>query len=405
MVKNYKYKSWWGGVGVTLVSLLWTSNALAAWTLNMTKGVTPISHQVYDLHMAIMWVCVVIGIIVFGVMFWSILHHRKSKGAVPAQFHESTTIEIIWTIIPFVILVSMAIPATKTLIAMEDTAHPDMTIRVTGYQWKWKYDYVGQGVSFYSSLASDSEKARMLHSGISPYTVPHYLRDVDHPLVVPIHKKIRFLITGGDVIHSWWVPQLGWKQDAIPGYINENWAYIEKPGTYRGQCAELCGRDHAFMPIVVIAKTETNYEKWLAKEKAAQSGSAASANKTWTKDDLIKKGKDVFDTNCAACHQANGQGIPGSFPPLEAGKVAKLPSNLLDNIRKLGFLTADNKVQMGPVKNHIHIVLHGIKGSPMIAFGPQLSDVDVAAVITYERNSFGNHTGDVVQPSEVKAAR
>lgn len=240
--------------------------AFADWKLNMTRGVTDISNQVYDLHMLILWICVIIGIIVFGAMFWSILSHRKSRGVRAAQFHHSTTVEVVWTIIPFFILVGMAIPATRTLIAMEDTSDPDLTVKVTGYQWKWKYDYVDDDVSFFSNLHPASRAA--IHA--DPTQVEHYLLDVDNPLVVPVNKKIRFLITADDVIHAWWVPSLGWKKDAIPGFINEMWTRIEEPGIYRGQCAELCGKDHGFMPVVVVAKTENEYQQWLAEQKTAE---------------------------------------------------------------------------------------------------------------------------------------
>jgi cytochrome c oxidase subunit 2 len=236
----------------------------------MPRGVTPISREVYDLHMTIFWICVIIGIGVFGVMFWSIIRHRKAAGAKAAKFHENHTVEIIWTIIPFFILVGMAVPAAKTLIMMEDTRNADLTIKVTGFQWMWKYDYLEDGVSFYSRLDAESNKARQLNSGIDPNEVPNYLLNVDKPVVVPINKKIRILATANDVIHAWWVPELGIKKDAIPGFINEMWTLIEEPGTYRGQCAELCGKDHGFMPIVVIAVTEEEYRQWVA-EQAGES--------------------------------------------------------------------------------------------------------------------------------------
>lgn len=256
-----------------LTMTLTAASASAAWDLNMTKGVTPISRDVYDLHMLILWICVIIGIVVFGAMFTAIVLHRKSVGHKPAQFHHSTVAEIVWTIVPFVILVSFAIPATHTLIEMENTSDADMTIKVTGFQWLWKYDYVDDGVSFYSKLAESSRAAIYKN----PRSVEHYLLDVDKPLVVPVGKKIRFLITADDVIHAWWVPALGMKKDAIPGYVNEIWAIVEQPGTYRGQCAELCGKDHGFMPIVLEAKSEADYKQWLAAAKAEQSTQLAAA--------------------------------------------------------------------------------------------------------------------------------
>ena len=254
--------------GLTALAMtLAGGNAFAAWNeLNLPVGVTPISRAVYDLHMLMLWICVIIGIIVFGAMFVSILLHRKAAGHAPAQFHHSTLAEILWTVIPIVILVGFAVPATRTLIDMEDTSESELTIKVTGYQWLWKYDYVEDGVSFYSSLALSSRAAIYR----DPWSVENYLLEVDKPVVLPVGKKIRFLLTADDVIHAWWVPALGMKKDAIPGFINEIWAVIEEPGTYRGQCAELCGKDHGFMPIVVEAKSEDEYKQWVAAYKAEQ---------------------------------------------------------------------------------------------------------------------------------------
>ena len=376
-----KINNIWLGA-VSTLSILFAGTAKADYALNMTQGVTPLSHDIYHLHMLILWICTVIGAGVFAVMFWSIFKHRKSKGAVPAKFHHNTVAEIIWTIIPIVILVSMAVPATKTLQKMEDVSKSDMTIKVTGYQWKWRYDYLEEGFGFFSVLAKDSNDVRQLRSGMDPNSADHYLRNVDNPVIVPIKKKIRFLTTAADVIHAWWVPALGWKRDAIPGYINESWAYIEKPGIYRGQCAELCGKDHGFMPIVVKAVTEDEYYDWVGDMLAMAGSEAEGANREWSKDELMKKGEEVYGTFCAACHQANGKGVPGAFPALAGSPIAT-----------------------GPVDGHIHRVMHGKEGTAMAAFGPQLNDVDLAAVITYERNSFGNNTGDVVQPADIKAAR
>ena len=251
--------------------------AMADWGLNLTRGVTPYSNTVYNLHMLILTLCIVIGVVVFGVMFYSIFAFRKSVGAKAAQWHESTKVEILWTLVPFLILIGMAVPATHALIMMEDVSGADISIKVTGYQWKWHYQYLDSGINFFSTLASDSNMARQLNSGVDPKTVPNYLLEVDHHLVVPINKKIRFLTTAGDVIHSWWVPALGWKRDAIPGYINESWANIQTPGTYRGQCTELCGKDHGFMPIVVEALSEEDYAAWAAKMKAATQHADAGA--------------------------------------------------------------------------------------------------------------------------------
>jgi cytochrome c oxidase subunit 2 len=245
--------------------------------INLTRGVTPYSQEVYQLHMLILWVCVITGIGVFGAIFYSIFKFRKSKGAVAAQWHENTLVEFLWTAVPAVILVVMAIPATKALVMMEDVAHSDMTIKVTGYQWRWRYDYINEGVFLYSGLARTSDVARQLNSGIDPKTVDNYLHEVDRELVVPVGRKIRFLTTASDVIHAWWVPALGWKRDAIPGYINESWALIKEPGVYRGQCAELCGKDHGFMPIVVRALPEAEYTAWLEKTKAEQAPKTADS--------------------------------------------------------------------------------------------------------------------------------
>ena len=359
------------------LSMLLGGRAWAGWELNMPHGVTQISRNVHDLHMLIFWICVIIGIGVFGVMFYSIFKHRKSQGARAAHFHESTTVEIIWTIIPFIILIGMAIPATKTLIAMEDTSDSDLTIKVTGYQWKWKYDYIDQGISYFSNLSTPRAQIENDEGKDE-----HYLLEVDQPLVVPVNKKVRFLLTANDVIHSWWVPSLAVKKDAIPGFINEAWTKIEEPGTYRGQCAELCGKDHGFMPIVVVALDEPAWQVWVDEQKAAREADLLASGKDWTKADLLARGEKVYNTNCAACHQVNGQGLPGAFPAIAGSKVAT-----------------------GPVGDHVHLVLTGRPGTAMQAFGPQLSDLDLAAVVTYQRNAFGNNTGDVVQPSDVKAAR
>jgi len=360
-------------------------SAHADFALNMRQGATTTSQSVYDLHMIIFWVCCAIGVVVFGAMIYSIVNHRKSKGAVAAQFHESTTMEILWTVVPIVILVSMAIPATSTLLAMEDTSNADMTVKVTGIQWKWKYDYVdgdAAGISFISSLHPKHNEARMLGSGadVSQFG-ENYLLDVDNPVVIPTGKKVRFLLTAADVIHSWWVPDLGWKKDAIPGFVNEAWTKLDEPGVYRGKCAELCGKDHGFMPIVVVAKAPEDYAKWVAEQKGAAEAAAASADREWTDEELVAKGEQVYATNCAACHQANGQGVPPAFPALAGSAIAT-----------------------GDPAAHIDIVLNGKPGTAMAAYRNILNDADIAAVITYERNAWGNSAG-AVQPAAVKAAR
>ena len=368
-------------LGLIAVSLFMVSGTVFAdYALNLTEGVTPTSHRVYELHMTILYIVTAIGIVVFGVMCWSIFHHRKSKGAIAAQFHHSTTAEIIWTIIPIIILVAMAIPATKTLIFMEKTGDAEMTLKVTGYQWKWKYDYLDEGISFFSALHQDSNNARQRDSGIDPNTVENYLLDVDNPVVLPINTKIRILTTAADVIHAWWVPALGWKRDAIPGFINDNWTYIEEPGIYRGQCAELCGKDHGFMPIVINAVSKEEYAVWVEEKKAEQAEAAAGGDSEWSMDELMEKGKTVYASNCAACHMPEGQGVEGLFPALNGSAIVN-----------------------GPASEHVNLVLNGKNLMP--AFKEQLNDVDIAAAITFERNSWDNKAGDVVQPAGVKAAR
>ncbi len=358
--------------------MLGLGSAHADYTLNLTEGVTKISRDVYDLHMLIFWVCVFIGIGVFGTMFYSIYHHRKSKGHKAEQFHENTTVEIIWTIIPTVILIGMAIPATKTMLEMDDVQEADMSIKVTGWQWKWEYEYLDNGIHFFSSLDEASNKARQLGSDIDPKTVKNYLLDVDNPLVVPINTKIRFLFTAADVIHSWWVPELGWKKDANPGFINEAWTYIEKPGTYRGQCTELCGKDHAFMPVVVIAMEKEDYKKWVEDKKASAAAEASAADKEWSKEELIAKGEAVYANNCASCHMPDGSGMPGTFPAIKGSPIVT-----------------------GDMDTQIEIMMNG-KGM-MPAFGQMLSAVDFAAVATFIRNGLGNSVGDSIQPSAIQS--
>jgi len=346
--------------------------------------------------MLIFWICCVIGVVVFGVMFYSMFKHRKSKGAVAADFHESTLVEIIWTAVPLFILIAMAIPAAKTLIAMEDTSDADVTIKVTGYQWKWQYEYLDSGISFFSNLDADHNAARQVGSGIDVSQYDNYLKEVDNPLVLPVGKKVRFLHTSADVIHSWWVPDLAVKKDAIPGFINENWALIEEPGVYRGKCTELCGRDHGFMPVVVRALPEDEYNAWVAEnapaeETVAESAGAATAvaatdsaddDREWAMDELMARGEDVYNAQCASCHQINGEGLAGAFPAIAGSAIA----------------TGDHDA-------HIDIVYAGKAGTAMAAFASRLSNSDMAAVLTYQRNSFGNTVGDTIQPSAIKALR
>lgn len=349
--------------------------AQADYTLNLMKGVTKVSNDVYDLHMLILWICVFIGVGVFGTMFYSIYHHRKSKGHQAAQFHENTTVEIIWTIIPTLILIGMAIPATKTLLELDDVQDSEMSIKVTGHQWKWEYEYLDNGVHFFSSLDEASNKARQVGSGIDPRSVPHYLLNVDKPLVIPIKKKIRFLFTAADVIHSWWIPDLGWKKDAIPGFINEAWTSVDKAGTYRGQCTELCGKDHGFMPIVVIAMDQPDYDVWVKKaQEEAKKGADLSDQ---SRDELVAKGASVYAKNCSACHLPDGKGVPGAFPAITGSAVVK-----------------------GDINAQVNLVLKGKGGMP--AFGKMLKADELSEVITYTRNALGNSVGDEIQPKTVQ---
>lgn len=373
----------------------------ADYTLNLTEGVTELSRDIHDLHMLIFWICVVIGVLVYGLLIYSLVNHRKSKGVVPAQFHENTKLEILWTVIPFLILLGMAIPATKVMIKAYDASGADMTVKVTGYQWKWRYEYLDEGVSFFSTLDPKSNEARQLNSGINPASVDNYLLEVDHPLVIPVGKKIRFLFTGADVIHSWWVPDLGWKKDTIPGFITDAWAKVEKPGIYRGQCTELCGRDHGFMPIVVIAKPESEYKEWLAVQKGgsktaeslspistANATENAGATQPLTtgqsavsqeaKAELMAVGQKVYESHCAGCHQTNGEGIPGLFPAIKNSPIVN-----------------------GPISAHVGLILNG-KPPLMSSFRTVLKPEEVAAVATYQRNALGNNTGDIVQTNDVK---
>ena len=369
--------------------LLAATMASAEYGLNLRKGVTEYSEAAYGMHTFTLWICIVIGVIVFGAMIVSIFTHRKSKGYKPEQFTHSTTAEVIWTIIPILILVVIAIPATKALIKMENPTTEDgkpmkmdMTVKVTGYQWKWRYDYLDEGFGFLSTLAKDSNLARQKGSGIDPATVENYLLDVDNPLVLPANTNIRFLLTADDVIHAWWVPDFGWKRDAIPGYVNEAWTNIKTPGTYRGQCAELCGKDHGFMPIVVEVLSKEDYAAWVAEQKGEQAVEAEMVETEWSKDDLMARGEEVYNAQCAVCHQATGEGMPPAFPSLAGSELVN-----------------------GPAADQINLVLNGKPGTAMQAFGNLLSETDIAAAITYTRNSFGNTAGDAVQPAEVKSMK
>ena len=350
--------------------------ALAIPDWNLQPPVTPIARQMYDLHYFIFWICVVIFVAVFGVMFYSMFKHRKSLGHQAHHFHENTIVEIVWTVIPFLILLFMAFPATKTILAMKDTSAPGLTVKVTGNQWSWSYDYLQEGFGFYSNLSTPvAQIENRAPKG------EHYLLEVDNPLVVPVDTKVRVLITAGDVLHAWWVPAFGVKQDAIPGFVRDTWFRAEKVGVYRGQCAELCGKGHGFMPIVVEVKSKDDFAKWVEEQKSKTLAAGADPNKIWDLKDLVVTGERIYAANCAACHQASGKGVPGAFPALEGSKIVT-----------------------GPKAAQMALVLNGKPGTAMPPW-TQLSDVDLAAVITYTRNGLGNKTGEAVQPSEIKAAR
>ena len=359
---------------------LYSGVATAAYQLNFTRGATRLTEEIYDLHNLMMWVITAIFCAVFGVMFYSVYAHRKSVGHKAAQFHENTGVELAWTVVPFFILIAMAVPATKTLLELRDASNPDLTVKVTGYQWKWGYDYIkgeGEGVAFLANLSTPHQQIYG-----SETKGEHYLRETDRHMVVPVGKKVRVLATAADVIHSWYVPELGVKQDAVPGFVRDAWFRAEKEGVYRGQCAELCGKDHGFMPIVVEVVSAEKYSAWVADTKKAMAAAADDPDKKWELADLKARGEKVYASNCVACHQANGQGIKGMFPALDGSKIVK-----------------------GPKSGQIDMVLNGKPNTAMAAFGKQLSDTDIAAAITYARNSWANKTGDITQPSEVKAVR
>ena len=370
---------------INSISLFAAEAVPSEWGLNMPKGVTAVTREVYSLHMLIFYICCVIAVVVFGAMIYSIIQHRKSKGAVAAQFHHSTSLEILWTAIPVLVLFYMAYVATGPLITIEDTSKADITIKATGYQWNWGYEYLDVKVSedsdknlfFKSYLGEASNKARQKNSGIDPRTVENYLLEVDNEMVVPVGKKVQMLLTGADVIHAWWVPELGGKKDAIPGFVNEMWFRADEPGIYRGQCAELCGKDHGFMPIVVRAVSDDEYAAWIEEKKSAGS----FEYKDYTMDELMTDGEKSYNKVCASCHQISGAGIAGVFPALLKDSLA-----------------------VGPVNEHVDIILQGRLGTAMAAFA-NLNDYEIAAITTYERNAWGNDTGDLVQPADIRDQR
>ncbi|MDA9212164.1 cytochrome c oxidase subunit II [Gammaproteobacteria bacterium] len=362
--------------GFLLTISLFSNPIKADWfALNMTEGATAISQEVFNLHMLIFWICVAIGVVVFSVMFYSMFAHTKKKNPVAATFHESTKVEIAWTVIPFLILIAMAVPASKTLTKMYDDTAGDVNIQVTGFQWKWQYRYLEDGVSFFSNLSTDMDEIYNL--------VPkgeNYLQEVDEAVVIPVGKKVRFLITANDVIHSWWVPAFAIKQDAIPGFVNTAWTKVDQVGTYRGKCTELCGKNHGFMPIVVKVVEQDEYDLWVSDKKDAAFKLAELTEKEWTTAELVERGEAVYATNCVACHQTNGQGIPGIFPAL-----------------------AGSDIVLNDKAKNIEILMEGVQGAAMNSFD-YLSEVELASVITYTRQSWGNAKdgdGEIVSPKDI----
>ena len=367
--------------GLTFLLLLGFTPLAFAAAMDVRPGVTDMSREIQGLHHLSLAIVVVIGILVFGVMFYSIYAHRRSKNPTPATFHESTTVEVIWTLVPVLILISLAVPATTTLIEIEDNSDPDLTILITGSQWKWHYQYLDSNIGFYSNLATaQAERDNLEPKGTN------YLLEVDNVLVLPTNKKVRFLTTADDVIHSWWIPDFAVKQDAIPGFINEAWTRVNEPGLYRGQCAEFCGKDHAFMPIVVEVQEEADFDQWLEDQRLAielASGQAvADRARTWAMAELMEIGEQVYVEHCATCHELDGAGQGSTYPALAGGEIPN-----------------------GPMEAHMDRVLNGLADTEMQAWAPQLSDLEIAAVITYERNSFGNETADLVQPITIFEAR
>jgi len=366
---------------------------LADYKWNFPTPATPLARDTLAMHNEFMLIITALFVVVFAIMIYSMIKHRKSVGHEPAAFTGPTgRLQWLWVLVPFAMLlfidfVLMGIPAFHAVIDMEDTkTRADMVIKVTGYQWKWQYEYPDDGIKFMSNTTTPPEQI----ANTEPKG-EHYLLEVDNPLVLPVGKKVRVLLTSTDVIHTWWVPQFGVKRDAIPGFIRETWVKIEQPGTYRGQCAELCGKGHGFMPVVVKAVPEPEYIAWRDAKKIELAQSAAGADRAWSKDELLAKGKEVYAQQCAVCHQPEGQGLPPAFPALAGSKVVNTP-----------LLSAEGKLVPD---THVARVMNGKEGTAMQAFKNTLSDVDLAAVITFERNSFGNHMGDMIQPAQIKSLR
>jgi cytochrome c oxidase subunit II len=388
MIKNI---SAWLSHGMLAASVAasnaaWAVNDLpggpAVRQLNLQPAATKIAEEQGWLHWFMLIICTVIFVAVFGVMFYSIFKHRKSLGYKPATFHESVKVEIAWTVVPFIIVILMALPATKAVVAQKDTSNADLTIKATGYQWKWGYDYLkgeGEGIGFVSTL--DNEHREISNSGAKGVQIENYLLKVDNPLVVPVNKKVRIITTANDVIHAFAVPAFGVKQDAIPGFVRDTWFRAEKTGDFYGQCQELCGKEHAYMPIHVKVVSAEDYAKWVADQQKAMAAKLDDPNKVWTLDEIAKRGEKVYAANCAACHQSNGKGA-GPIKALDGSAV------VLDNDKA----------------KQIKVLLNGQANGSMPAW-KQLSDTDIAAVITYTKNNWSNKTGQLVQPADIKASR
>jgi len=373
-------------VSIWASTAVWAVNDLpggpANWQLNLQPGATKIAQEQGWLHWFMLIICTVIFVVVFGVMFYSIWKHRKSVGHKPASFHESVKVEIAWTVIPFIIVILMALPATKAVVAQKDTSNADLTIKATGYQWKWGYDYIkgeGEGIAIISTL--DNEHRNMSNNGAKGVDIDDYLLKVDHPLVVPVNKKVRIITTANDVIHAFSVPSLGVKQDAIPGFVRDTWFRAETVGDFHGQCQELCGKEHAYMPIHVKVVSAEDYAAWVAVEQKKMAAKMDDPSKVWTLPDILQRGEKVYAANCVACHQPNGKG-GGAIKALDGSAV----------------------VLNSEASKEIHVLLNGQNNNSMPAW-KQLSDTDIAAVISYTKNNWSNKTGQLVQPAEVKAAR
>ena len=360
-----------------LILSLYPSQVLSDWdALNMREGVTQVSRDVFELHMLIFYICVAIGTVVFSVMFYSLFRYTKKKNPNPSSFHESSKLEVAWTIVPFLILIAMAVPASKTLTEIYEDEEGEINIQIVGYQWKWEYKYLEDDINFFSNLSTDQDEIYNL--------VPkgeNYLLEVDEPLIIPVDTRVRFLITANDVIHSWWVPDFAIKQDAIPGFINTAWTRVEEPGIYRGNCTELCGKNHGFMPVVVKVVEKDEYNDWVLAKKEEAIKLAELTEKEWSLAELSERGEGVYQKNCVACHQMSGEGLPPIFPALAGSDIVMFDKN-----------------------RNVEILMEGVQGAAMQSFANQLSEVDMAAVITYTRQAWGNAEngdGEYVVPSDI----